>query len=139
VALSTTALLGGLGGLSAAEVPAVSPQPRRKPRSPSPPPAAATPAAALAAKGCHAMKLVAVVKSALIAATVTATIGIGGALAVAAESGGKPKSQSQRAPGVSGLHAVSGTRGGLARRWHREISGRDSANRVEPRAQRRGL
>ena len=91
VALSGTVLLSGLGSLSAADLPAGFALATTKGAVAfAATGIATTPAAMLAAKGCHAMKLVALIKSTVLAAAITIAIG-GAGLAVAAEVGGKPK------------------------------------------------
>jgi RNA polymerase sigma factor (sigma-70 family) len=90
MAMSTTAVIAGLGSLSAADVPsgfvattALAATAFIKTG------ATTTAAATLALKGCHAMKCLALAKSAVLAASITMALGVAGIVAVAAEGQGR--------------------------------------------------
>jgi RNA polymerase sigma factor (sigma-70 family) len=88
VALTTATLLAGLGSLQAVEVPAGFALATAKAAMAfSATGTATSPAALLAVKGCHAMKLAALVKSAVLVTTSLAVLG-GAGLVIAADSGG---------------------------------------------------
>ena len=98
VALTSATLLSGLGSLQAVEVPGDFALATAKAASAfAATGTAATPAALLAVKGCHAMKLAALVKSAVLVSTTIAVID-GAGLVVAAEAGGKPAKADAHAP-----------------------------------------
>ncbi len=87
VALSASALLAGMVSLPAAEVPAGFVAATSKAAVAfAITGAPATHVATLALKGCHAMKLIALAKTAVLAASLSAVMGAAGLLAVAAES-----------------------------------------------------
>jgi RNA polymerase sigma factor (sigma-70 family) len=91
VALSTATLLAGLGSLPATEVPAGFALATAKAAVAfATAGTASSPAALLAIKGCHAMKIASAVKSAVLVSTSLAVLG-GAGLVLAAESGADAK------------------------------------------------
>ncbi len=91
VALSAATLLSGLGSLQSVEVPAGFALATSKAAIAfAATGTASSPAALLALKGCHAMKIAALIKSAGLVATSLAVLG-GAGLVIAAESGAAPR------------------------------------------------